>query len=251
MWASRRQFIIVSIVVGVIVAVVAVTLVSVFYKAPSCTDTKQNQGETGVDCGGPCSHLCTVAVAPPSVRFVRQLTPIQGRTDVIAYIDNTNTSAAMKGARFTVTLYGSDNIVLAKKTETIDLPPKSTVPVFIPNFYTGFQTAARAFLVFDETSFNWYRYTDDRPVLSSKNAVLSQGDAPRLSANIYNPTAYTLYRVPVIATVFDSQNNAIAASATLLLTIPPMGTAPAIFTWNSPFPTSAAKEDVVPLVPLP
>ena len=26
--------------------------------APSCFDNKQNQGEEGIDCGGPCSKVC-------------------------------------------------------------------------------------------------------------------------------------------------------------------------------------------------
>ncbi len=250
-WASKRQFIIVSIIVAVVVAVIAVTLIATFYEAPSCSDTKQNQGETGVDCGGPCSHLCTAEVAAPSVRFVRQIATVPGRTDVIAYIDNTNASAAMKGAKFTITLYGPDNIIVAKKDGTVDLPPKSTVPVFIPNFYSGNQTVARAFLTFDPNSFNWVTYTDTRPVLSTQNVTLSSDNPPRLTAQVYNPSALSLFRVPVIATVFDANNNAIAASATVLTEIPPMNTAAAIFTWNAPFAAAPAKEEVIPLAPLP
>src|SRR6185369_14966661 len=117
--------------------------------------------------------LCTPTLAAPSVRFVRQLTPVQGRTDVITYIDNTNTTAAMKGAAFTITLYGPDNIVIAKKSGAVDLPPKSTVPVFVPGFYSGNQTVARAFLTFDESSFYWYRYTDARTILSTSNVSLA------------------------------------------------------------------------------
>jgi hypothetical protein len=183
---------------------------------------------------------------------VRQLSPVQGRTDVIAYIDNTNANAAMKGAKFTITLYGPDNIIVAEKTAMADLPPKSTVPVFIPGFYSGLQTVARAFLTFDTSSYNWYRYEDTRPVLATSNIILSGGDAtPRLTADVSNPTALSLFRVPVVATVFDAQNNAIAASATVLEEIPPMGTASAVFTWNAPFPATPAKEEVIPLVPLP
>lgn len=250
-WAGRRQFIITAIIVGVLAAILAVTLIATFYQAPSCMDNKQNQGETGIDCGGPCAHLCTAEVPAPSVRFVRQLSPVQGRTDVIAYIDNTNANAAMKGAAFTITLYGPDNIIVAEKTGTVDLPPKSTVPVFIPGFYSGLQTVARAFLTFDTSSFNWYRYDDTRPTLTVSNIILSGDATPRLTADVSNPTALSLFRVPVVATVFDAQNNAIAASATVLQEIPPMGTAAAVFTWNAPFPATAAKEEVIPLVPLP
>lgn len=250
-WASRRKFIIISIVGAVIVTLGALTLIATLYEAPSCMDTQQNQGEEGIDCGGPCDHLCTAGLAAPSVRFVRQLPSVPGRTDVIAYIDNTNATAAMKDARFTITLYGPDNIVVASKKGTVDLPPKTTVPVFMPNFYSGQQTVARAFLTFDETSFYWYRYTDERPVLSTQNILILNGENPRLTANIYNPSAFTLYRVPVVATLFDSKNNVIAASATVVSEIPPMDTASMVFTWNVAFPGVPTKQEVIPLVSLP
>lgn len=250
-WATHRKFIIVSVIGAVVVAIIAVTLVATLYHAPSCMDNTQNQGEEGIDCGGPCSHLCTASVIPvTSPRFVRQLAPVSGRTDVIAYIDNPNANAAARGVRFTITLYGPDNIVVAKQDGTVDLPPKSTVPVFVPNFYSGFQTVARAFLTFDDSSFAWQRYTDTRPVLSTSNTVLSDGPQPRLTSDVYNPSALSLYRVPVVATVFDADNNAIAASATVLEEIPPMHSAPAVFTWNAPFPGTPAKEEVIPLSPL-
>ncbi len=104
----------------------------IFYRAPSCMDTKQNHGETGIDCGGPCQRLCTVSVAPPSVRFARPLTPVSGRTDVVAYIENKNADAQAKAAHFTIDVYGPDNLLIARKEGTVDLPPSSLVPIFVP-----------------------------------------------------------------------------------------------------------------------
>jgi hypothetical protein len=250
-WAGKRQFLIISVVGAVVITAVALTAIAVFYKAPSCMDNTQNQGEEGIDCGGPCSTLCTASVTAPQVLFVRELSRLHGRTDVIAYIQNSNAAAAAKGVRFTITLYGPDNIIVAQKDGMADLPPKSTVPVFVPNFYSGEREVARAFLTFDTNSFSWYRYTDDRPVLSAKNIFLSAGDAPRLTSDIFNPSALNLFRVPVVATIFDANNNAIAASATVLEVIPAMNSAQAIFTWPEALSAPAAKEEIIPLAPLP
>jgi hypothetical protein len=250
MWASHRKALILAIIAAVIIAIAAVTTVAIVYETPSCADTTQNQGEEGVDCGGPCSLLCTASQRAPSVRFVRQLTPKAGRTDVIAYVDNPNAGASMQDARYKITLYGSDNIVIATKEGAIDLLPKSTVPVFVPDFYSGFRTVARAFLTFDEASFAWQRDTEERPNLSVTDIFLSEEGMPRLTANVYNPTARSLYRVPVVATIFDSKNNAVAASATVVQEIPPMNSAPVIFTWSQPFPQPAARSEIIPIVPL-
>jgi hypothetical protein len=252
MWGSRHQTLILLIIAIVIGAGVALALIATFYHAPSCTDNKQNQGEEGIDCGGPCSYLCTAGESAPYVEFVRQLSPAPGRTDVIAYVENRNADVAAKGVKYTITLYGTDNLVVAEKSGTVDLPPSALVPIFVPNFYSGYQTVARAFLTFDDASFKWYRYKDTRPVLPATNIALTNGaSAPRVTADIGNPTALPLFRIPVVVAVFDTDGNAIAASATVLPQIPAMGTAPAVFTWNAPYPGPAAREDVIPLAPLP
>lgn len=229
---------------------VAVTLVATLYKTPTCFDTKQNQGETGVDCGGPCNALCTAEEQAPVARFVRQLSPQPGRTDVIAYIDNKNANAAMAGAKFTITLYGADNMVIAKKDGTVDLPPHASVPVFIPGFYSGAQTVARAFIAFDTTSFAWHRFAGTLPTFPISDISISSQDASRVTATVTNTTATPFFRLPVIITVFDAADNAIAASQTLITSLPAMESAPVTFTWNAPFSAAPARVEIIPLPPL-
>jgi hypothetical protein len=250
MWAMNRKRIILILIGGVVVILIALTLVATLYKTPTCFDTRQNQGETGVDCGGPCNALCTPEVTAPVARFVRQLSPQAGRTDVIAYIDNKNANAAMAGARFTITLYGSDNIVIAKKDGTVDLPPHTSVPVFIPGFYSGAQTVARAFVSFDTSSFAWKKFTGTMPTFPISDISISSEDAARITATVSNITATPFYRLPVIITVFDASDNAIAASQTLITTLPPMYSAPVTFTWNTPFSAAPARVEIIPLPPL-
>ncbi|MFZ1987434.1 MAG: hypothetical protein WAV21_00150 [Minisyncoccia bacterium] len=249
-WSSQRKAFILTSIGAVIFAVFAVTLISVLYKTPSCTDQKKNQDETGIDCGGSCSRLCTAEVAAPSIRFVRQLSPQNGRTDIIAYIDNTNAHAAVKNAAFKVTLYGADNIVVTSKTGTVNLPPASTVPLFIPNLFSGSQPVVRAFLTFDESSFVWYRLNEELPTLAVSDARLSLGETPRLSAIVSNSEVLPMRGVPVVATLFDAQNNVIAASGTVV-DLPASAAVPVVFTWNAPFSGIPARYEIIPLVQLP
>jgi hypothetical protein len=251
MWGRHRKALIVAILLCIAGFLVAVTLIATLYKAPSCNDDTQNQGETGVDCGGPCSHLCTPDTLKAQVLYARPLTQKPGRTDVIASIANKNPDAAAKNVPFTVTLYGGDGTVLATKQGTVDLPPGSTVPVFIPGLYSGFQSVAHAFLTIDDNAVYWYRYTDTRPVLPTSNVTVTPGDAPRATASVSNPTAYPIFNLPVVITVFDASNNAIAASRTVVDQVPPQGSASMIFTWNAAWNGTPAREEVVPQLPLP
>lgn len=250
-WALRRRLIIIGLVAAVLAAGLTAFFFTTIHQAPSCTDQKQNQGEEGIDCGGPCSYLCSESQAAPSVRFVRPVSPSPGRTDVIAYVDNPNSGSAAKDVPFTIELYDSANVVIAKKDGTMDLPPSATVPVFVPNLFSGSQTVARAFLTFDIPEHLWYRYQDARIVPTVTDVQLADGDAPRVTAVAHNPSAQTLGTTAFIATIFDGEGNAMAASRTVAVSIPPQGTAPLVFTWPSPFPSAASRIEVVPVVPLP
>jgi hypothetical protein len=251
MWGRHRKALIIAILVSIGVFLVAITGIATFYHAPSCNDDSQNQGETGVDCGGPCSHLCTPEEIAPQVIFVRALNQQSGRTDVVAQIANKNPDAAAKDVSFTVTLYAEDNTVITTTKGTVDLAPNGNTPVFISGVASGNRTVKQTFLTIDQSSLYWYKYKDDRPIVTVSDVVLTPGNAPRVTATVSNPTAFPLLNLPVVITVFDAANNAIAASRTVVASVPPLGDASLIFTWNAPFVGSAAREEVTPLVPLP
>ncbi|MGH7175265.1 MAG: FxLYD domain-containing protein [Minisyncoccia bacterium] len=251
-WAAKRR----ATILGGIGTVVLVVLVLIFYpalhSAPSCSDGRQDGSEAGVDCGGSCPYLCQSQVESPVVRFTQAFSPGPGRTDVIAYVDNPNQDASAKDVPYTLTLYGADNVLVAKTSGTLELPPASTVPVFVANLVTGGQPTAQAFLTIDPTAISWQAGADTRtlPVVGSP-AIGGSLSAPHVVATLSNPSALPIQNVAVVAAVFDASGNVIDASQTLLPSIPPQGTSVATFTWNEPFSSAPTRVDVIPLVPLP
>ena len=101
-WATKRRFVILSIVGAFVIAFLAILSFTIFYKTPSCTDGIQNQGETGIDCGGPCPYLCTSQELPPTVLFTKTVSNGAGRTDVIASVENQNQTAAAIGVPYVI-----------------------------------------------------------------------------------------------------------------------------------------------------
>ncbi len=77
---------------------------------PSCFDGIQNQGEQGVDCGGPCARQCASVNVQPVVALgtVRVFSPISGSESVLAKLENANAASAAQAFDYTVTLYGMD-----------------------------------------------------------------------------------------------------------------------------------------------
>ena len=79
-------------------------------QAPSCFDNIQNEGEQGVDCGGPCVKLCI----PSSIQSISLLgathvfSPVAGHATFLAQIENANSDFAASSFDYTVVFYGSD-----------------------------------------------------------------------------------------------------------------------------------------------
>lgn len=243
-WATRRRRLAIAVLAGTLIAAVAILLIAVFYRVPSCTDGKANGDETGTDCGGSCARICTIDARAAEVVFVRAL-PQSGRTDVVAYVRNPNRDAEAVPADVTIELYGETGVLVTTKV-SVYLPAASVVPVYIPGALTTASDVRQAFAMVDGAV--WMRATAVPAVLQVGDVVTNDAATrPRITATVSNPDPRAQYGVPVIVTVFDAEGTAIAASRTVLDQLPGQGSATAIFTWNEPWPSPASRVEVMPL----
>lgn len=249
-WADKRRFYIIGGAVLIGSALLMVLAISILYEAPSCSDQKQNQDEAGVDCGGSCAYLCAHEVQEPRVTFARTIENGSGRTDVIASIENRNQNAEAKGARYTVEVFDETGNLLGTKEGMMDLPARSTVSLFVPGIYQGVGVAPRAFISFAEDT-QWRNARGGENAITVIQADLVLGDKPRVNAILSNIAPIALYNKTIIATVFNQEGIAIAASQTVVREIAGRGTATAVFTWNQPFQGTAARVEVTSVPSLP
>ncbi|MBU0750034.1 hypothetical protein KKH15_00785 [Patescibacteria group bacterium] len=248
-WATKRKTVLVIVLVSLIIAFGVLLAIPFVYKVPSCMDGKQNQDESGIDCGGGCARICAVEASAPNVRFARTLSQL-GRTDVIAYVDNRNQNAYAKDAQYTVEVYDENRTLIGKQTGVVDLAPSVTTPLFISGIPTGARTAVQAFVSFEAGDVEWYQYDGKVQMPTVREAKLQDGVLPRIIAVLENQTPRPFLNTEAVVTVFDSFNNAIAASKTVVRTVPASGTAEAIFTWPAPFASPAVRVEVL-TVPVP
>ncbi len=253
-WAARRKFFILFTIGGVVAAFVAIVFIVTLYKAPSCADSTQNQGEVGIDCGGPCPYLCVANEQPPTVLFTQSFTDTTtGRTAVVASVENKNMTAAAKNVPYRMTLYGANQTLIQSVSGTLDLPPGAKTTVFIPSITSGKQRVTNSFLDIDAASVKWVAMTSDPRVVPGVSNTVQGGtvDTPRVDATLVNGTPKALTNVRVVVLVRDAHLNVIAISGTVLPTIPAQGSAVATFTWNVPFNGTPASIEVDPIIPLP
>ncbi len=252
-WAARRRLVILIIAGAVVAAFIAIVLIATLYKTPTCTDGVQNQDEAGIDCGGPCPYLCTAQVQPPTVLFTKVLRNSAGRTDIVAMVENKNIDAAARNVPYRIALYGTDRSLIREIAGTLDLPPGTRVPVYIPGIASGVQGVQQAFLDMTASAPQWFRMTADsriRPVISNIT-ISGAASTPRVEATLSNASAATMTNTTIIVFVHDDQGEVITASQTIVPSIPAQGQAIARFTWQEPFVKIPVSIEIMPVISLP
>ena len=252
-WAARRRFFILLILGSILAAFLAVIAIATLYRAPSCSDGIQNQGEAGIDCGGTCPRHCIAQAVQTTVLLTKATPTGTGRTVIIAAVENKNTGAAAKNVPYNVILYGEGQTLIQRVSGTLDLPPGVTQAVFIPGIVSGKQTAVNAFLTIDPALPDWFIMTTDPRTMPTVSNTMQSGsaDMPRIDATLLNTSVTKLTNVQVVVIVRNTKKDIIAASGTIVPAIPAQGMAIATFTWNGAFKDVPASIEVVPVIPLP
>ena len=248
-WAARRRLIYLSGVILFFAVVVGGPLAYHFLTIPAtCHDGIQNQGETSPDHGGPCLYLDASALQPEGILWARTFKVRDGLFDAVAYIDNPNQSAGVINAPYSLSLYDSQNVLVADVSGTTSIMPGGITPVFIGGIDTGFRDAVHAQFAFTGP-LTWERVVDVAPAVRITNSQYgSQEGTANVTASAGNASISTIHAVDFVATVFDSAGNAIASSQTALPSLDPGADQQIFFTWPNPFSSQVGRVDIIPIV---
>ena len=247
-WASRRRTVYAGGVVLFFAVVVGVPLAFFLYQAPTCFDGKQNQGETGIDLGGPCQALNSEELQPEVVMWARAFKVRSGEYAAIAYIQNPNRNAAAVKVPYHFSFYDSSNVIVAERSGVVTIMPGGITPVYEGQLMTGNRNISRTFFEFTD-SVHWLR-------AGNPTAALMTGDvktnitttAASVSANIRNTDITKRDNVTVIAVAFDNLGNAFAASRTFIESLAGDESRRIVFTWPEGFPEPPVRTDIIPVM---
>ena len=87
----------------------------IFYDKPTCFDGKQNQDESGVDCGGVCEKVCSFQAVKPNIIWSRSFKVSEGIYNAIAYIENPNIRAEAFAVPYVFKIFDERNILISEK----------------------------------------------------------------------------------------------------------------------------------------
>lgn len=242
MWRMRRRIIIALTVLAAALLFVVFPYWATHRVAPSCFDTKQNQGEEGVDCGGPCSLLCEGTAKDLNILWVSVFPVRSGSYDLVAYVENQNFSVGAPKIPYTARLFDADGNMIAERSGETFANPNERFAVFVGNMLTGEKVPARGTLEFTP-GFSWVSTTVPKKMLTISDKLLVGTDKiPKLSATLMNKETDLLRNIDVTAVLYDAKGAPIAVSGTMVEKIDPNSSEKLFFTWPSPLVYTAQTE---------
>ncbi len=240
-----------GIVIGFFVLLAfSVLMFRIFYHTPTCFDGIKNSTESGIDCGGLCAKVCYGIARKPVVNWAQSFRTSSNTVTAVAYIKNTNAGelTGSYGAHYFFRLYDKNNLLIVERSGIIDIPPQNTVPVIEPNVVVGNREVAHTFFDFSVDP-TWIKIAEDaQPSLHVKIQSLSS-DGTRLSATVVNSGLYDVRNLTLVATLFDVDGEAIAASKSLVPIISANGSQSVVFTWSQS--SKPVRAEIIPLPALP
>ena len=242
MWAIRRRLRIIGIIVASILLFVIVPYWLSHREIPSCFDGKQNQKETGIDCGGSCTLLCKGAAKDLSIIWTKVFPIRPGEYDVVAYVENPNFNISAPAYTYTATLYDANGNEIAKKDSDGFALPSERFVLFAGRMLTGDIQAVKGSIEI-HPDFSWITSEKSPVLFSVTDKVLTGADQkPKLTAIIRNLTSDTYRNIDISAIIYDSKSNPIGVSSTRVEKLDPNGSENLIFTWPAPFDYVAEAE---------
>lgn len=249
-WATKRKLTYFSIAALGVIIFLGLPTFFVVYEPPSCIDSKQNQGELGTDCGGPCSRLCNSQFFQPIVLWARSASVVKGVYNVVAYVENNNLDGAAKQVPYRFKLYDAGGVLIRERTGRVDIPPHKSVAVFEDGVVTSERVPNRVTFEFIAPP-QWYRTASvDRGIVISDKILENESSAPRLRAVVENKLALSIGKTTFVAILYDVDDNAISFSKTELDGLASGAVSDIVFTWPQPFSKKAYRIDIIPTVKL-
>jgi archaellum component FlaF (FlaF/FlaG flagellin family) len=252
-WSSRRKLNYASIVIGGIILIVGLPAFLLLYKAPTCSDGKQNQGEGGIDCGGPCVKLCSSAFLPPEVIWTKFEPVAPGLYNVAAYVINRNPTGAAYDVPYEMQLFDAEGVLITTKDGTATVPPNRNTILFQGAVSTNKRIPAKA-VVTDSFAVAaeqlWTKQTDKLGNLAIADKKYSEDQNSSSLQVTLQDNAVTPYRnLSVYVVLYDGQGNAIDFSKTIIDSVPANGgSVIAPFTWPVSHNGKVVSIEVLPVL---
>ena len=231
-WRVKRQLVS-FLVVALFFGGIAAAVVYFYIPKSTCFDGKQNQKETGIDCGGPCGP-CIINPKDIVVLWTRVIQIDESLYEVASLIENPNLFYGLSEFKYNFKLYDSKNVLVAVKEGRTFLNPQDRFAIFETKIDTGHRDAAKAVVEINSVS-DWEYLDKERPSIIISRKSFSNEPFPVASAYIYNESLFPVKNIYIYIVLSDQNGNAMAVSSTKVESLAGEKGKEVTFTWPAPF----------------
>ena len=251
-WRARRQLAAMGIVAAIFVGI-AVWFGARLIPSPTCFDNRQNHGEVGVDCGGPCL-ACELKNPKPLSVFWTRLAPAGGDWyDAAALVENQNQILASGDVRYEFALFDELGLVARKSGSTFVYPQERLI-IAEPALRTTRRPVRVEFRVI---AIAWRTGRESAPSIIVEHrdyTIAAGGEGEKkqsiVTADLFKASPLGFRAFAVTVAVFDPAGNLIGANKVAGDTLAAGGRAKIKSLWPSALPGDAGKIEIIPRVNL-
>jgi hypothetical protein len=224
-YRQRKQNIIVLILTIFLIAVLVGVYFIWFYHAPTCFDGKQNQEETGVDCGGSCMSCERLTIKELQVEWAKYVLLENKSYDLAAKINNPNPNYGLGLFKYTFSLFDAENNLIQEKKGTDFILPAESKYLVEANIKIEKELGKVVLKIEPAAVGDWQKlqenyespniYIHDKKIsLPSEKETQTQ-----ISGIIKNDSLFDFDRILVTAALFDKNQELIGVNKTEARTV--------------------------------
>lgn len=218
MYRHIKQIIIASIYLLILAIIAGGIYLLIKPKLPSCSDNIQNQGEVGIDCGGPCSFCSERPRKDLEIIFTEAIETQDNYVDLVAKIRNSNRDWGADSFSYLFELYdASGNLIVSKEGNSYVLPHETKYAI-----EQRVLADSEIFSVeFKVTDIAWQELVDYEEVeLLVRNLEFKQSENfSQLTGTLENRSSYDLDKIGIYTVLFDKSSNILGAGKTEIRTL--------------------------------
>jgi hypothetical protein len=181
----------------------------------TCFDGKKNQGEEGIDCGGPCSP-CEIKYAEPLKIYPIKYLVYSNSIDIVGLLENPNKNLALKKIKYYFEIYDFDVILKATTTlKETTLEPETKKYLLEINYPKPKFTLGEIKLKIIEPQKEDFIKKEKEEILVSyyNEKIISENGKWKIQLSLFNKS-FQKQDFEVIGLVYSQDNNLIAVGRT-------------------------------------
>ncbi|MFA6495052.1 MAG: peptidoglycan-binding domain-containing protein [Candidatus Paceibacterota bacterium] len=187
-----------------------------FSVPPSCFDNTQNQGEAGIDCGGPCLSCDVKNAQPIAIHYVKVFKAADG-LGVIAEIQNPNATLGATNFVYSIALINALGAAPQTINGSMFIYPGEIKYIIKPYIMQDPAQITQAQVSIPTSTITWVgadRFV--KPQIDVQNIVTAMQPTMQVAGRLANQTQYD-FPAPIVDAVLYNKNGDILAASQVTL----------------------------------